>query len=131
MRDIKFKAWNKVLNKMYSHEELLKLTKDIVKNEFVTGIYLPLNSDIEILRYTGLKDKNEKEIYEGDIVEFYFDGIKTKSEVFYKKDKGFCFNISSYEYKYILNIKSLGFTDRETNIIGNIYENPELLKESE
>ena len=91
MRDIKFKAWNKVLNKMYSHEELLKLTKDIVKNEFITGIYLPLNSDIELLKYTGFKDKNNKEIYEGDIVEFYFDGEIKKIKFYMKMTEDFTF----------------------------------------
>lgn len=127
MRDIKFKAWNKVLNKMYSHEELLKLTKDIVKNEFITGIYLPLNSDIELLKYTGFKDKNNKEIYEGDIVEFYFDGEIKKNKILYENDRGFYIYVESYGYKFALNIKSLNHFDRETNILGNIYENPELL----
>lgn len=38
MREIKFRVWNKILNKMYLHEELLNLTKDIVRNSFATGI---------------------------------------------------------------------------------------------
>lgn len=40
-----------MLNKMYLYQDLLSLTKNIVKNEFSTGIYLPLNSGIELMQY--------------------------------------------------------------------------------
>lgn len=59
------------------------------------------------LEYTGLKDKNKKEIYEGDIVQFQ-----------HIDDYGYMTNIFSMESDIVIEI------------IGNIYENPELLKEN-
>ena len=136
MREIKFRAWNKALNKMYSHEELLSLTKNIVMNKFATGIYLPFNSDINLMQYTGLKDKDGTEIYEGDIVEFLDEEVN--------------YSHYGYEYDAFINIGKVIFSHDElmgwdiTNrnmdleevwhyreyikVIGNIYENPELLE---
>ncbi len=74
--------------------------------------------ELEIQQFTGLKDKNGKEIYEGDIV-VTKDGI---FEVFYHP------SWASWELKNTGN--SLGYYFRPENtlqVIGNIFENPELL----
>lgn len=125
MREIKFRAWNKALNKMYSHEDLLSLTKNIVKNEFSTGVYLPLNSDIELMQYTGIKDIEGNEIYEGDIVEKEFVDFSNRDMFIgvIKLIDG-CWSIENE------NKKRAYFLFNETDInsvIGNVYENPELL----
>ena len=86
--------------------------------------------DLIIMQFTGLKDKNGKEICEGDIVEY--NG----------KDKGWSTILYKGKYKVevdIINgIRLVGFYNQEYiklkgffnkfEVIGNIYENPELLK---
>lgn len=69
-------------------------------------------------QYTGLHDKNGKEIYEGDIVT---DSVRV-GEI------GFAQSIGAFNWTYGVN---WGEIDSETlEVIGNVYENPELLKEN-
>jgi len=80
--------------------------------------------------YTSLKDKNGKEIYEGDIVSFDiqdYNGIDHfyKSEVYYW---GSCFSCDT-DKSCIINLDNALADDEDIEIIGNIYENPELIKE--
>lgn len=79
-----------------------------------------------LMQYTGIKDKNDVEIYEGDIVSFMF--LKTKVErkrgvVVFDVDELCYFIRTSSEWGYNHN---LAWCD--TEVIGNIYENPELLE---
>ena len=118
MREIKFRVWNGYLTK-----EFKAYDRCYVKME---GAYLEINpyrydNDYAVEQYTGLKDKNCKEIYEGDIVvnTYYDDGEMYK--VLWVDDS-VAFGMESLDDMelYKLPLESL-------EVIGNIHENAELL----
>lgn len=126
MREIKFRAWIKLLNKMLSHEDLNKTLKNLTKIEYITGIFLPLNSDVEVMQYIGLKDSNKNEIYEGDIVkiEDYFCGDLIGNIVYDETTAGYVFNKGNERNYFQM---TLDLEDYVYYVIGNIHENKDLL----
>lgn len=129
MKEIKFRAWDKKKKVMREVAVLHfnRLTKEISGVEYWTeDLYLKslhINY-INVNQYTGLKDKKGVEIYDGDC----FRGksgvkiVKYKEGAFVTEYK---FNIRGYEEVSIL---PLMVTSSESVVIGNIYENPELLE---
>lgn len=125
-REIKFKVWDKVTKKMLVNYNLFTFESNFggIKEE-----------DIEICQYTGLKDKNGKEIYEGDIL---FTTIKlddkfgekpvyylvkfTKIEDCCVGGNGFVIEQSDFYFQAFDFEGNL-----QAKIVGNIYENPDLL----
>lgn len=138
-REIKFRAWEKSTKQMH----------DVVQIDFKSWVAIPVPAYINdegdydwhleqrridefvLMQYTGLKDKNGKEIYEGDILlhsGWSNKGLNTgafarKYEVKYDEVK-FMFSVGSAMSLYGLSSIDYGTLE----IIGNIYENPELLK---
>lgn len=91
--------------------------------------------EIPIVECTGLKDKNGKLIYEGDIIkiEYFDDGIKYRIGVVEWEDDGYC--VTYYNAKDT-KVSGCSLVDvangyNEQKVIGNIYENPELIGSAE
>ena len=141
MRKIKFRAWFE--GHMYEVAKLdfwgcpEQATCDMAgtgENGEWKELFDIYVGEVELMQYTGLKDKNGKEIYEGDIVSFedsdggyeYPDLVVNTGIVEYG-DLGFYFTNRVAVEMDDFYIKD-GRCD-EVEIIGNIYENPELLEE--
>ena len=131
MREIKFRAWLKEEKKMVNVETMDFTDKSIQylkKNEFINAYLLRrmIFDDVELMQYTGLKDKNDKEIYEGDILFFRDENMKY---VVVWQDTAFI--IKSIEIrKYSEKMCWLDDTEICCEIVGNIYENKNLLEEN-
>jgi uncharacterized phage protein (TIGR01671 family) len=143
--EIKFRAWDNVKNKMYFLGESDEVVFAFESNGIVATDITEHDWGFKILEHlkymqsTGLKDKNSNEIFEGDIVEFtWFDYVgsdtqfkglvKYRSGLYeiWKNDKTEFFGSDG---PFILN--HVWLQDEEFEVIGNIYENPELLKGGE
>lgn len=108
MREIKFRVFDKKNNKWLNDNDI-KLKLDWNYDTF--WIY---HKQISIMQLTWLKDKNWKEIFEGDIVNIAKDNWISNKKLEVKWDKWGFFPLTLYAL--------------ECEIIGNIYENPNLLE---
>ena len=124
MREIKFRAWDKKQKEMIFsgvdfHIRLLQMTDEYKgERESIIGFQNEFEGQLfEMMQFTGLHDKNGKEIYEGDIVtvgEFEEPIIKEVSYVYY------AFSLEKHDVYMPASII--------LKVIGNIHENPELLE---
>ncbi len=131
-REVKFRVWNNRVNK-YMTPNGGDYSFGVLSGK-VRGIYGEEFPEMEVEQFTGLHDKNGKEIYEGDILEdVRLDGSKRFYKVFYKKG-GLVINIHQDDFKKdnplfyepIADMQTPGFIEQNCTIIGNINENPEL-----
>jgi uncharacterized phage protein (TIGR01671 family) len=134
-REIKFRAWDKEAKLMRHHEkdgrgyyhedaESWGLTIAMLVLGNMTGVRDEFMERYDLMQYTGLKDKNGKEIYEGDVLS---DGKEAHLYIVVWVE-----NLASFG----INKKGWAFTHffmeaiepDDLEVIGNIYENPELLE---
>ena len=147
-REIKFRVWDEGFNRMVHPIGIDWETKDkmimyywATDKDGISKIGMPCHKELSnIMQYTGLKDKNRKEIYEGDICRFY----PNKEETIYFHGLAYindnvvggqweiirCDNIDSEvpEIKGQECLDSSSFWNDDFEIIGNIHQNPALLK---
>ena len=153
MREIKFRAWDSKYQKMYySHGDNPRVSLfhgdweiDLEGENGDTIGSVSCGKDYPLMQYTGLKDKNGKEIYEGDIlkhrVRAYLpvEDKNVEPEIFEHEEINICeHELGAFIFKTKDgNSKSIGWTEEFDNftedeyatfeVIGNIYENPELI----
>ena len=137
MREIKFKAWDK------KKKEIGVLTSNALKELLLNDCFNALQEDYELMQFTGLKDRNGKEIYEGDIL-MYRNNMSVKNPgVPFDSYHKVCFgeyDFGEYEDQedgygwYIQDVDVENYGSSLTpissdmyEVIGNIYENPELI----
>jgi uncharacterized phage protein (TIGR01671 family) len=128
MRKIKFRAWDKRINKMLYPETCNKfIGMEMQFYPIVFDVHSITHGDgmdLILMQYTGLKDKNGKEIYEGDIVKCENNDLLTIDWNY--KFASFCLNKKGWMYSHYFGE---ALEHNKVEIIGNIYENLELLKD--
>lgn len=142
MREIKFRGKRLYENKDWKYgfyyifkdnigkefHNILNDEEEVTVNQYGSTVPVFTNVDKNTLgQYTGLHDKNGKEIYEGDIVE-----IKTRIDNIVAKiewDEAYLSYVIITEDVRYFNENLGDFLDYNIEVIGNIYDNPELLKE--
>lgn len=145
MREIKFRAWDNQENKIITNGCLgAGSSAQLIVIEWQGGLTLanayglydgtnptfdkPVTERFILMQYTGLKDKNGKDIYEGDILEFDPEDDEPNPpyhvQVIWEKEdaKFYCEEVIGNRYGGYMS----EFED--SIVIGNIYENPELLE---
>ena len=115
MREIKFRAWDKEEQEMLDWDKFFNLDiAQVFESKGSWGVYP--------MQYTGLKDKNGVEIYDGSIIRFVLGDYNIREyveEVVYSDGAFWCGNWLLFDAK---------MNDDNLEVLGNIYENPELLE---
>jgi uncharacterized phage protein (TIGR01671 family) len=144
-RQLKFRIWDKQNNIFIyvwdaSHKRLAISLNGLVYSGMYDDV-LPEN-DYTIQQYTGLKDRDGKDIYEGDIIEHTFSKTTDDETSIHFGSKlngsvSFCNHLCAYILTIISDDRHNGDTFQLMNhapskkIIGNVFENPELIKTNE
>jgi uncharacterized phage protein (TIGR01671 family) len=128
MREIKFRAWDKVNKEMW---KVLQLPLSFPCNTLLLHSYYDEGETMQegknidnyiFMQFTGLLDKNGKEIYEGDVLSYPIPNDEMRGVIIWGKYE----YIVEYSYENADYLATIGEDGCE--VIGNIYEHPDLLK---
>lgn len=137
-REVKFRAWENNLKEIIPVEEIN--FNSLMINQTTAWRFI---DEVELMQYTGLKDKNGVEIYEGDIVEF--NGLyeikfgehgvpNAETESYQDLATGFYFK-AQHDLKdvepFSFDIPLNKIYASECEVLDNVFENPELLERDE
>lgn len=132
MREIRFRAWDNIKKEMVEVDEL-RYFPDDENNLKLEHIWFTFNNsltrqmrkpdEVELLEFTGLKDRDGKEIYEGDIIE-----NRLGTGLVEWKDNGFWMKLIKCEDEEDKQFHWDFSMEGPNKIIGNIYQNGDLLK---
>lgn len=122
MREFKFKAFNRKTKRMLNLYDITPLALDIECD----GVFIPFEDHIEIIQYTGMKDCDGVEIYEGYILNNNDDILLCPWLISFRDG---CYGVQNISINkklsnWFFRISKDDVSSRR--IIGNIYENPEL-----
>ncbi|MCK5132415.1 MAG: hypothetical protein KAR40_09735 [Candidatus Sabulitectum sp.] len=133
---IKVRAWNENTKVMVDLQKITPLAlADGMSTQLSlqggSGLFIPFLKSMKLMQFTGLLDKNGKEIYEGDVVklgrlptEEEPEDDENIAEVIFSKGQFWCTHYGFPVHSWACNDKCF------IEVVGNIYENPELLKEA-
>jgi uncharacterized phage protein (TIGR01671 family) len=129
MRELKFRVWNSVENKWNGlHHNSRRMIGELC---CLNGVYLipeSVSRNLVLQQYTGLKDKNGKEICEGDIIQL--EGSPISYSIEWNKYQWAINAHGALGYDPDWNIQPFNHCVYERAIVvGNVFENPELLKQ--
>lgn len=125
MRGIKFRAWDGITEQLLPVERI-DFRNDLISLNEGDNSLTDTSEMMTLMQYTGLKDKNGKEVYEGDLI--------TITNPFIKHEEiGVAKIVFSHDYVggWVAEAKgehlNIGTRTHMISVVGNIYENPELL----